>query len=204
MPILQKSNKKVSSRRQINIKGVRDGVLMLPGNQYRIILEVSSLNFELKSEDEQDVIIETYQSFLNSLTCPLQILVRIREIDMQKYLENFRLSFAAEKEGVYREQLQNYTEFVQGLVSTNNILTRHFYVVVSHSDTDNTGFKVAKEQLALNCDIVGKGLARLGVQTNQLDSMKVLDLFYGFYSPHTAKRQPITHQTLEMLRKSYL
>lgn len=75
MSILQKSNKKASARQQINIKGVKDGVLMLPRNQYRVVYEVSSINFELKSEDEQDALIDTYESFLNSLPCPLQSLL---------------------------------------------------------------------------------------------------------------------------------
>ena len=81
---LQKSKTKASSRAQINIKGVRDGILLLPHNQYRVVLEVSSLNFELKSEEEQDAIIDTYESFLNSVGSNLQILIRTREIDMDK------------------------------------------------------------------------------------------------------------------------
>ena len=73
---LQKSRSKTSSRSQIAIKGVRDGILMLPGNQYRAVLQVSSLNFELKSEEEQDAIIDTYESFLNSVGSSLQVLIR--------------------------------------------------------------------------------------------------------------------------------
>lgn len=64
---LRKSKNKTSSRNQIALKGVRDGILMLPNNEYRAILQVSSLNFELRSEYEQDAIIETYESFLNSV-----------------------------------------------------------------------------------------------------------------------------------------
>jgi hypothetical protein len=171
MSVLTKSNKKLSSRQQINIKGVQDGVLLLPGNQYRIILQASSINFELKSDDEQDAIIETYQSFLNSLACPVQILVRIREMDMQKYLDDFRAVLASEKEKIYRQQIKNYTEFVQGLISTNKILSRHFYVVIPYTSNDGADFAAIKEQLTLSADIVGKGLGRLGIHTRQLDSL---------------------------------
>lgn len=204
MSLLQKSNSKLSSRRQINIEGVQDGVLILPGRRYRIVLEASAVNFELKSEDEQDAIIETYQSFLNSLAGPVQILVRIREMDMQRYLDGFRNQLRAEKEKIYRTQIENYIEFVQGLTTTNKILARHFYIVVPFTDKDNDGFEAVQEQLGLTCDIVAKGLARLGVRTRQLDSLEVLDLFYSFYNPGQAKRQPITDQTLELLNKSYL
>ena len=84
---LQKSRNKVSSRSQIAIKGARDGILILPNNQYRAVLEVSSLNFELKSEDEQDIIIDTYESFLNSVGTNLQILIRTREVDMTQMIQ---------------------------------------------------------------------------------------------------------------------
>jgi hypothetical protein len=201
--ILTKSNKKASSRRQINIKGVRDNILLLPGNQYRIVLKASSINFELKSEDEQDAIIETYQAFLNSLACPMHIVVRVREVDMQKYLDGFREMVANEQEKVYRRQIRNYTDFVHGLITTNKILSRHFYVVIPHSADDKTDFTAVQEQLRLNADIVSKGLGRLGIQTHQLENLELLDLFYSFYNPGLAKRQPLTHQTLQILKQAY-
>src|SRR5574344_683576 len=101
---LRKSKKKTSSRNQIAIKGVRDGILMLPNNEYRAILQVSSLNFELRSEDEQDAIIETYESFLNSVGTSLQILVRTREIDMDKYLEDINTRREIETVPIYQQQ----------------------------------------------------------------------------------------------------
>lgn len=202
MSVLTKSNKKLSSRRQINIKGVRDGVLLLPGNQYRVVLKASSINFELKSEAEQDAIIETYQSFLNSLSTPVQILVRIREMDMQKYLDDFQAMLGGEKEKIYRRQIRNYTEFVQGLITRNKILSRHFYVVIPYAAADKTEFAAAQEQLALSADIVSKGLGRLGIQTRQLGNLELLDLFYSFYSPEQAKRQPLSQQTLHLMKQA--
>ena len=203
MSILQKSNKKASSRQQIDIQGVRDGILILPDNQYRAVLSISAINFELKSEAEQDVLIDTYQSFLNSLACSLQIVVRIRELDMDKYLDDFKAKQKDETEEVYKEQIKNYTEFVQSLIKSNKILARHFYVVIPY-DEKSGDFDVIKEQLNLNMDIVGKGLSRMGMQSRQLSSLEILDLFYSFYSPGQAKRQPISSQTLELLNKSYI
>ncbi|QQR51988.1 hypothetical protein IPG36_05300 [bacterium] len=204
MSVFQKSNSKQSSRRQINIKGVRDGVLLIPGDQYRIVLKASSINFELKSEDEQDALIETYQSFLNSLPCSVQIIARIREMDTQKYLDEFRASSADETDDIYRKQIENYTDFVQGLISNNKILSRQFYMVVPHQAASGDGFDAIKEQLLLNADIVGKGISRLGIQTRQLGSLELLDLFYGFYNPELAKRQPLHAQTMQLLKESYI
>ena len=203
MSMLMKNGKR-SSRRQIAIKGVKDGVLMLPGDQYRVILEASSINFELKSSDEQDVIIDTYRGFLNSLPCPVQIVTRIREMDMAKYLDEFRVASANEEDPTYREQINSYAEFVQGLVTRNKILSRRFYVVIPHSDSDRSGFDGAFEQLTLNAEIVSKGLGRLGIQARRLGSLEVLDLFYSFYNPGLAKRQPIMQQTMKLLKESYV
>ncbi len=198
---LQKSNKKLSSRRQINIKGVQDGVLLLPGNKYRVILEASAVNFELKSEAEQDAIIDAYQSFLNSLATPIQILTRVRGMDMRKYVESFEAKKKTEKEAVYRQQIANYIEFVQKLTKDNKILTRRFYIVVPYDDNEKSDFQTVKEHLGLNADIVTKGLERLGIQTRQLDSWEILNLFYSFYNPAHAKRQPLTAQTFELLKQ---
>lgn len=202
MSVLRKSNRRVSARRQIDIKGVRDNVLILPDEHYRMVLQVSSINFELKSEAEQDALIEIYQSFLNSLACPLQVIVRVRETDMDRYLEDFQAKRAEEKQIVYRNQIDNYSQFVASLVSTNKILSRSFYVVVGFNGDGE--FELIKEHLSLNVDIVVKGLARLGMQCRQLSSLEILDLFYSFYNPVQAKAQPITASTMDLLSRSYI
>jgi len=204
MYALRKSNRKTSARSQIDIKGVKDGVLMLSDRHYRVVLEVSPVNFELKSEDEQDALIDTFESFLNSVGSPLQILVRTREIDMDKYLGELNDALAGETEAVYRDQINNYDEFIRSLITTNKILTRHFYVIVPYDASSKTEFEMVQEQLNLKVDIVAKGLARLGMHTRELPSLEVLELFYSFYSPEQAKIQPLTEQTLELLYKSYV
>lgn len=201
---LRKSKNKTSSRNQIALKGVRDGILMLPNNEYRAILQVSSLNFELRSEDEQDAIIETYESFLNSVGTSLQILVRTREIDMDKYLEELAERLDGETVPVYRTQLQNYDEFIRSLITDNKILTRHFYVVVPYKIHGKTDFDLVSEQLKIQLDIIIKGMSRLGMHAERLDSLEVLDLFYSFYSPTQAKLQPLTEQALQIIHTALI
>ncbi len=197
---LQKSKSKTSARQQIAIKGVRDGILILPNNEDRAILQVASLNFELRSEEEQDAIIDTYESFLNSVGSNLQILVRTREIDMDKYLADLSERLDDEKEDIYRTQLQNYDEFIRSLITTNKILTRHFYIIVPYKPTGKADFDLIREQLNLKLDIVAKGMTRLGMHSDQLTSLEALDLFYSFYSPAQAKIQPLTEQALQVIR----
>lgn len=196
---LRKSKNKASSREQIAIKSVREGILLLPYGQYRAVLEVSPLNFELRSEEEQDAIIDTYESFLNSVGSKLQILIRTREIDMDKYLEELHDQLEDETESIYKQQLKNYDEFIRSLIRSNKILTRHFYIVVSFAATGKADFELVKERLNLTLDIVAKGMTRLGMSARQLNSFEVLDLFYSFYSPAQAKLQPLTEQALQII-----
>lgn len=196
---LQKSKTRTSSRNQIAIKGVRDGILMLPNNEYRAILQVSSLNFELRSEEEQDAIMDTYESFLNSVGSSLQILIRTREIDMDKYLEDLKIRLDDEPEQIYRDQLQNYNEFIRTLIQSNKILTRHFYIVVPYHASNKADFELVQEQLNLKLDIVAKGMMRIGMHTKELSSLDTLDLFYSFYSPTQSKIQPLTEHALQLI-----
>lgn len=200
MWLLNKSNAKVSSRRQIQIKEVRDGILILPNDQYRVAIETSSINFELKSEDEQDVLIDGFQNFLNSLPCELQVLVRVREVDLDRYLEQVSKTKHQEKETVYKDQIENYCEFIKDLVSGNKILSRRFYVVIPYNDVDkNRDFNFIKEQIYLNRDIILKALEKLGMKARQLDSLELLDLFYNFYNPSQSKTQELKGQTIQTL-----
>lgn len=193
-----KSKSKVSSRRQIKIKEVKEGILVLPGNRYRAIIETSAINFELKSEDEQDALIDNFQNFLNSLPCSLQILIRVREVDIDKYLEEFSKKESKEEELIYKEQIKSYCEFIGNLVSGNKILSRRFYIVIPYSVMDGKNdFELVKEQLLLNQDIVIKGLEKLGMKVRVLDSLEILDLFYTFYNSDQIKSQPLKAETLK-------
>jgi hypothetical protein len=186
-----------SARTQIGIKEVRDGILILPNDRYRSILATSSLNFELQSEEEQDVIVDAFQAFLNSLTTSIQILIRVRELDIDRYLEDFEGKLADEKEAIYREQLKNYSEFIKKLVSGNKILSRRFYLVIPHDNKGKVEFPVVKEQLMLEQEIIIKGLEKIGMTARQLSSLEILDLFYSFYRPEQAKIQPLAEAIIQ-------
>ena len=168
--------------------------MCLPGNRFRAVLEVSPINFALKSDEEQEVVIDNFQSFLNSLSMPIQILMRARSVDMQQYTAFWKQKAATEKEEVYKQQIENYTKFVNQLVADNSILTRKFYVVVPAPElSKERDEEIIRQTLLMNCDIVAKGLARMGMQTKMLDSLEVLDLFYTFYNPKRAKLQPLAN-----------
>jgi hypothetical protein len=204
MSVLQKSNRKASARQQIDIREVKSNILVLPRNLYRAVIKVSPVNFELRSEDEQDAIIDTYESFLNSIGVPLQVLIRVREIDMDAYLEDLNNRVKNEKIPIYKTQIKYYGEFIRSLVKSNKILARNFYVIIPYDDDQNTDFELVEEQLNLTLDIVQKGLARLGMHSSRLSSMEILDLFYNFYSPAQAKLQPLTDKALELIHTSYI
>jgi len=200
--MLKKSNSKKSSRRQIQIKEVKDWVLMLPNNEYRTIIETSSINFELKSEEEQDIIIETFQNFLNSLPCPLQFVIKIREIDIEAYLESIEKTLEGENEKVYQEQIKNYSQFMKEMVAGNKILSRRFYVVIPYKSTGKEDFELIKEQLNLRLNIVERGLEKIGMKTQELDNVEILNLFYRFYNPRNSKIQEFTNETYKLLTNS--
>ena len=92
---------------------------------------------------------------------------------------------------------------MRDLVEDNKILSRRFYVVLPYGSKDDD-FAAAKERLMLNADLVMKGLARMGMQTRQLGSLEILDLFHSFYNPAQAKRQPITESVARSLTSSYM
>jgi len=202
MSIFSKS-KKSSSRGQIQIKEVVDNILVLPGNEYRQILETSSVNFELKSEEEQDVIIDSFQNFLNSLPCEIQILVRVREVDIDRYVEDIGKTKDKETIPAYKKQIEGYCSVVKKLVSGNKILSRRFYIVIPYKHTErHQDMKLIKEHLNLEKDIIVKGLERMQMKARSITGLEILNLFYGFYNPESLKTQAITRETVEAILKN--
>lgn len=196
-----KKRKIGSARSQVGIKEVRDNILILNNYQYRMILSTSSVNFELQSEAEQDVLIDNFQAFLNSLSIPIQILIRIRELDIEHYLDEFKTKKTGEDQEIYKKQLDNYAGFIRKLVSGNRILSRRFYLVIAYDNPTND-FDIVKEQLMLEQEIIVKGLEKLNLSAKPLNNLEILNLFYAFYRPNQAKIQPlvelITRRTNEI------
>lgn len=193
----RRSKTKGSARSQIGIKGVRDNILILPDNRYRAVLSTSSVNFELQSADEQDALVDNFQSFLNSLATPIQVLVRIRELDVDRYIEDFETARAGETQAIYKQQMQSYGNFIRELVAGNKILSRRFYVVIPYESRTVTDFSLVKEQLQLEQEIIIKGLEKLGMTARSLSSLEILDLFYSFYRPEQAKVQPLSQELIK-------
>ena len=200
--LLHKSGS-ASSRQQIQIKEVVDNILVLPNNEYRQILETSSVNFELKSEEEQDVIIDSFQNFLNSLPCEIQILVRVREVDIDRYVEDIGRTKDKETIPAYKKQIEGYCSFVKKLVSGNKILSRRFYIVIPYKHSErHQDMKLIKEHLNLEKDIIIKGLERMQMKARSVTGLEILNLFYGFYNPESLKTQAITRETVEAILKN--
>lgn len=194
----------ISARQQIAIKEVRDGVLLLPGNQFRLVLETTAINFELKSEAEQDVLVESYEGFLHSLPCPLQLLIRVREVDIEQYVSHIGESAQLEPEPIYRDQITAYCQFIREVVTGNTILSRRFYIVIPYQGQKSADFLLAKEQLTLTRDIIVRGVERLGMRVKTLDTLEVLDLFYSFYNPAQSKTQELKVYAAHLLQQTIL
>jgi hypothetical protein len=198
--------RKASSREQIQIKEVVDDILVLPNNEYRQILETSSVNFELKSEDEQDVIIDSFQNFLNALPCQIQILVRVRELDIDKYIEDISKTKDKEIIPAYKNQIEGYCNFVKKLVSGNKILSRRFYIVIPYKHPDrHQDWKSIKEHLDLEKDIIIKGFEKMQMKVRTITGIEILNLFYTFYNTESIKTKPLSKETVEaLLRNNYV
>ncbi|HUV42988.1 MAG TPA: TraC family protein [Patescibacteria group bacterium] len=177
--------------------------MVLPENKYRVVVETSAINFELKSEAEQDALIDNFQNFINALPCPIQILIRVREVEIDNYLEVFNNKNNHETNKLYRQQIKHYGQFVKQLVKGSKILSRRFYLVIPYEpEPEKNDFNLVKEQINLSLDIISKGLERLGMKTRSLNTLEILELFYSFYNPGVCKTQPIKEKTYQLLSKN--
>ena len=133
----------------------------------------------------------------------MQILIRVREIDIDRYVEQISRSRETKQEKVFQDQIDNYSTFIKNLVTGNKILSRRFYVVIPYEHLEkNKNFSLIREQMHLQRDLVMRGLEKLGMKARTLDSLEILDLFYSFYNPDQIKTQELKGHTIEMLLRN--
>ncbi|HSX47554.1 MAG TPA: hypothetical protein VLF63_02150 [Patescibacteria group bacterium] len=159
---------------------------------------MNPINFELKSEVEQDIIINKYKNFLNSLPCNIQILIRIREVNFDDYKENFH---ASKQFNLAKNINQStYLNFIRRHLSANKILTRKFYLVIS----SDIKLENSENQLNLNCEIISKNLNKVGIKNKRLTTLELINLFHSYYSPDSYKFFPLTKELISSNKYSYI
>lgn len=201
-----------STQQFIEISGIKDGVIILKNGGYRLIMSTSAVNFSLKSEEEQNSLIFQYQSFLNSLHFPIQIVVQSKKLDLTQYLKKVNKEKDKQTNELIKMQTEDYIEFVGQLINVANIMKKTFYVVVSYdpinlksaSVVDRLFFKKSiqgnvkvsepefkryKEQLLERANIAATGLGGMGLRCVQLTTEEIIELFYKVYNPEVADKE---------------
>lgn len=201
-----------SVQEKIDISDIKDGVVILKDKSLRAVLMTSSVNFALKSTEEQDALTFHFQGFLNSLDFPIQILVVSRKFDITSYLEVLEQKKKEQTSELLRIQTAEYIDFIKGLTDLANIITESFYVVIPLAAIENkeTGvfekfksllgqkrtvseekqsFEELKTQLWQRVGYVSSGLESIGVRSSTLNTDELIELYYRLYNPE-AKEKP--------------
>ena len=195
-----------STQEFVPISEVRDGVVVLKDGGLRAVLLASSINFALKSEDEQTAFIVQFQNFLNSLDFSVQIFVQSRMLDIRPYVATLEAAYKEQLDDLMRIQIREYIEFIKSFTEAANIMTKNFFVVVPYSpaivgkrggasslnpfnrkkqtasEADHS-FEEQVSQLEQRISIVQQGLVRTGVRTVQLGTEEAIELLYKMFNP---------------------
>lgn len=200
------------TQRYIDILEVKDDVVVLKDGTLRAVLLVSSINFALKSEDEQNAVISSYTQFLNSLDFSIQIVIQSRRLDIDDYLERLKQSERAQRNELLRMQTREYRDYIAELVEIADLMAKRFYVVVPfmpHSDKPKRFFSrilealsptsvihlkqqqflTYRSELMKRVDYVIDGLSASGLKAVMLDTQSLIELYYNTYNPESVGQQ---------------
>lgn len=209
-----KEEKKPTTQAQIPIAEVRNGIVVLKDGGLRLVMLCSTINFELKSEEEQNAIISGYQNFLNSLEFPIQIVIQSRRMDLTKYLKKLQNQIPQAPNDLLRIQIHDYIVFIRSLLSVANIMDKKFFIIIPYelplakkpgfiedlqratskeAPTINlTNFNKYKKELIQRAQIVASGISGLGLRAVQLNTQELIELFYSTYNLDLSQHERLT------------
>jgi hypothetical protein len=194
----------------VPVREIRDGLVVLKDGGYRGILMCSSINFGLKSAEEQRAIIEGFRGFLNTLDFSIQIVVNSRKMDLRPYIALLSEKEPEQKTELLRIQLREYIDFITDFADQANIMTKIFYIVVPYAPSGSakvaegvgsalslfgkkkpaeraseteSGFSEARLQLAERMDLIAGGLSGTGIRAAALGTEEVIELLYRAFNP---------------------
>lgn len=201
-----------SAQEFVTIKEVRNGVIVLKDGGLRAVLIASSINLSLKSSDEQMAIINQFQSFLNGLDFPTQIIMQSRRLDIRPYLLILEERIKQQTEQLLKIQTKEYIDFIKSFTEQVNIMTKTFFVVVPYTPTtiksgsgildgliggsaskkqiedtkkaiDLASFEEKRSQLDQRVGVIVGGLGGIGIRSTQLSTEEIVELFYKTFNP---------------------
>jgi hypothetical protein len=195
-----------SMQQFLEITEIRDGVVILKDSSLRMVLAASSINFDLKSDREQEAIVFAYQQFLNSLDFPLQIVVSSRRFNIDPYIHQLDQRKKMEHNDLLKNQIEDYIDFVKEFVEVSNIMSKTFYVVVPFYPIEskkgsvfdrfsnmitpqkriyqkNEEFQTYKNQLFQRVEQIKEALSGTGVRMVPLNTQELIELYYNYYNP---------------------
>lgn len=197
-----------SAQQFLAIDTIHEDIVVLKDGGLRVILMCSSLNFALKSSEEQDATIFQFQNFLNSLDFPIQFIIHSRRLNITPYLDSLRELHKNQDNELLKTQTSEYIEFIRTFVDMTNIMSKTFYVSVpftpaiieqkgflstitstlgigkKKTDADETRrFDEYKNQLWQRVDATISGLQGFGIRSVPLNTEELIELFYGLYNP---------------------
>lgn len=206
---------KLSTQAHIPVSAIYDDVIVTQKGLFAQVVMVHSLNFGLKSEEEQNAIVAQYQSFLNSLAFPIQITMHSKQLDLTNYVKDLEARIPQEPNELVRYQIQEYVDFIQKLISIANIMDKKFFITIPYqlpatempknsffSDIFGTSrvhlkvplkkFVQIKEELEQRTNTVISGLLSMGITSQTLTTKQLIELFYRTYNPEEAMREKIS------------
>ena len=185
----------------LELEEIREGMVVLKDRTVRGVMLVSSQNFALKSDEEQDAVIAQFQSFLNSLDFSVQIVVQSRKLNLTGYLDQLKELEVNQKNDLLKALTQDYHAFVERLIAGSSIMTKNFFVVVPFSLLETVSLderrhipKITgglsdddlqrmKTQLWQRMEFVALGLRRMGLKVAPLNSEELIELFWSWHHP---------------------
>ncbi len=208
-----------STQSTLQISELRDSMVIMVDGSFRAVVACKSINFDLMSDKEREGVEFSYQNFLNSLNFPVQILVRSQRVDIGPYLDKLVDLRRNQDNMLLGVLMDDYINFIDILSQEANIMEKSFYIVIPYfpkgdaaniveqgkgffgklfakpqntiTHIDGATYQKAKDEIKNRTDSVTAGLFQLGVQSAQLDTKALGELYYNFYNPDTAVRQPL-------------
>jgi type IV secretory pathway VirB4 component len=192
-----------STQEFVPIQDIKDNVVVLKDGRFCMILLASSINFALKSSDEQRAILSQFQTFLNTLDFSLQFYIQSRRLDIEPYLEQLREREPDQDNDLMRIQLREYIEFIRTFTTEVDVMSKNFFIVIPYNPaainlSGNFGslfgkpqsktvtdmkFEEQRLQLEQRAALVEQGLNRIGVRTIALENEALVELYYHIFNP---------------------
>lgn len=166
---------------------LENGIIKLKEDRFIKIIQITPINYNLKSDLEKKAILNSYKTFLKTCHFDMQIVIQSNKEDLSSHIQKIKDQIKQEKNKNKILLSENYIQFIQRKNQEQKSSSKNFYIILQksnlqHQNSKNYFQEIIIQELNENYLKIKECLSRCGNIAIPIEEKKqIIEILKSFW-----------------------